>query len=243
MPARDLERRFRVPVKGFRLAECDPGDTAGLDKDKERKRRERDLARLAELQERLYAEGTRALLIVFQAMDAAGKDGTIEHVDGRAQPAGRARDVVQAADARPSSRTTSSGAARWRCRRAARSASSTARTTRRCSSSGCIPSTWPRQAIDPARAAEARVLEAALRGHRRLGAPSGPQRHPRREVLPARLARASSASASSRAPRRTGKNWKFSAGDVAERGHWDAYQEAYEEALRGDEHRATRPGT
>ena len=88
MPARDLERRFRVPVKGFRLAECDPGDTAGLDKDKERKRRERDLVRLAELQERLYAEGTRSLLVVLQAMDAAGKDGTIDHVDGRRQPAG-----------------------------------------------------------------------------------------------------------------------------------------------------------
>ena len=47
-----------------------------------------DLARLDELQERLYAEDRRALLVVFQAMDAAGKDGTIEHVMSGVNPQG-----------------------------------------------------------------------------------------------------------------------------------------------------------
>jgi PPK2 family polyphosphate:nucleotide phosphotransferase len=84
----DLERRFRVPPSGFHLAERDPGDVAGLDKDAAAKRREADLDRLDELQERLYAESRRALLVVLQALDAAGKDGTIEHVMGGMNPQG-----------------------------------------------------------------------------------------------------------------------------------------------------------
>jgi PPK2 family polyphosphate:nucleotide phosphotransferase len=84
----DLEDRFRVRREGFALARCDTGDTAGLDKASSARRRAEDLERLDELQERLYAEGERALLVVFQAMDAAGKDSTIEHVMGGLNPQG-----------------------------------------------------------------------------------------------------------------------------------------------------------
>ena len=84
----DLEKRFRVPAKGFDLGACDPGDKAGLKKNEAKKLRAADLERLAGLQERLYAEGRRSLLVVLQAMDAAGKDGTIAHVMSGLNPQG-----------------------------------------------------------------------------------------------------------------------------------------------------------
>ena len=71
----------------FRLAEVDPASTPGL---KKPKRAIRDLkkhkAQLFELQERLYAEHKRSLLLVLQGMDTSGKDGTITHVIGNMNP-------------------------------------------------------------------------------------------------------------------------------------------------------------
>jgi PPK2 family polyphosphate:nucleotide phosphotransferase len=75
-------KRFRVkPGARVQLEERDPEDTGGLaDKTKAEKPMQKNLARLSELQYLLYAEGRRALLVVLQAMDAGGKDGTIRHV-------------------------------------------------------------------------------------------------------------------------------------------------------------------
>jgi PPK2 family polyphosphate:nucleotide phosphotransferase len=84
----DFERRFRVPEHGFRLIDHDPADTAGLDKCEAAARREADIGRLIELQERLYAERGRALLVVLQGLDAAGKDGAIKHVMSGVNPQG-----------------------------------------------------------------------------------------------------------------------------------------------------------
>jgi PPK2 family polyphosphate:nucleotide phosphotransferase len=71
----------------FRLAEVDPDSTPGL---KHNKRAARDLkthkTKLFNLQERLYAEHKRGLLIILQAMDTGGKDGTITHVIGYMNP-------------------------------------------------------------------------------------------------------------------------------------------------------------
>src|SRR4051794_35721383 len=86
----DYRKRFRVPP-GRRLAlrEFDPRDTAGLrDKDKARELLQAGMARLGAAQERLYAQNTWALLIIFQAMDAAGKDSTIKHVMSGVNPQG-----------------------------------------------------------------------------------------------------------------------------------------------------------
>src|SRR5689334_24808276 len=73
----------------FRLADHDPGDTGGL-RSKEHAERAlaRGIERLRGLQERLYAQDRWALLLVFQAMDAAGKDGAIEHVMSGVNPQG-----------------------------------------------------------------------------------------------------------------------------------------------------------
>jgi PPK2 family polyphosphate:nucleotide phosphotransferase len=85
-----LARRFTV-TKGrqFRLAEVDPDDTGGIDS------KEHAAALLAEgvdrlqlEQEKLYAQGRWAMLLIFQAMDAAGKDSTIKHVMSGVNPQG-----------------------------------------------------------------------------------------------------------------------------------------------------------
>lgn len=82
--------QFIVRPKGeFKLADCDPSSTAGLKNDRDTKKRlKRNTDRLSDLQYLLYAENSRALLIVLQAMDAGGKDGTIRHVMSGVNPQG-----------------------------------------------------------------------------------------------------------------------------------------------------------
>ena len=75
----------------FRLARIDPADTAGLKSQSKRQAAQRlaDGVRwLAAEQDKLYAQDRRSLLLVFQAMDAAGKDGTIKHVMSGVNPQG-----------------------------------------------------------------------------------------------------------------------------------------------------------
>ena len=85
-----LADKFRVkPGEAVRLADHDPEYTAGLKSRREAKKQlEANTDRLAELQYLLYAENKRALLIVLQAMDAGGKDSTIQHVMSGVNPQG-----------------------------------------------------------------------------------------------------------------------------------------------------------
>jgi PPK2 family polyphosphate:nucleotide phosphotransferase len=82
---------FRITKgKGFRLKDFDPGDTCGLELEKSEAA---DLLHfgtewLAEEQDMLYAQDQWSVLLVFQAMDAAGKDGTIKHVMSGVNPQG-----------------------------------------------------------------------------------------------------------------------------------------------------------
>src|SRR5919197_3508455 len=77
-----LSHRLRVkPGETLDLGDIDPAHTHGLEKDAELEAAlAKHIARLDELQYLLYAEHTRALLVVLQGMDASGKDGTIRHV-------------------------------------------------------------------------------------------------------------------------------------------------------------------
>ncbi len=80
---------YRVaPGTTLRLADLDPADTVGLDKASAKAETKELNRRLESLQELLYAEGKHKVLIVLQAMDAAGKDGTIRHVFDRVNPQG-----------------------------------------------------------------------------------------------------------------------------------------------------------
>ncbi|HEV7163905.1 MAG TPA: polyphosphate kinase 2 family protein [Gammaproteobacteria bacterium] len=86
----DYQKKFRVlPGSRLKLKDVDPGSTGGH---KHRKAAEAEIAhhqaRLRELQDLLYAEHRHSLLICLQAMDTAGKDGTINHVLGAMNPQG-----------------------------------------------------------------------------------------------------------------------------------------------------------
>ena len=98
MKEKEVLRRIRKYVhpyritkgKGFRLKDFDPADTAGLQMDKGEAREllQRGTSWLAEEQQMLYAQDRWSLLLVFQAMDAAGKDSTIKHVMSGVNPQG-----------------------------------------------------------------------------------------------------------------------------------------------------------
>ncbi len=91
MPAKsDFSKRYRVDNgRKFRLKDFDPGDTGGV-KSKKHAEKElpRGIERMADLQDKLYAQDRWAILLIFQAMDAAGKDGAIKHVMSGVNPQG-----------------------------------------------------------------------------------------------------------------------------------------------------------
>jgi PPK2 family polyphosphate:nucleotide phosphotransferase len=77
--------------KNFRLRDFDPGDTHGLnseDKPEAKQWLEDGVSVLADLQDMLFAQGAWGVLLIFQAMDAAGKDSTIQHVMTGVNPQG-----------------------------------------------------------------------------------------------------------------------------------------------------------
>jgi PPK2 family polyphosphate:nucleotide phosphotransferase len=88
---RKLVHPFRVTKgEGFRLKDFDPGDTGGLalDKGEATKLLQDGIRWLGEKQDMLYAQDRWSLLLIFQAMDAAGKDSTIKHVMSGVNPQG-----------------------------------------------------------------------------------------------------------------------------------------------------------
>ena len=94
-PGKKIEqmlKRYRVDGgRGFDLSDYSPGDTGGLDVDFKpdaQSLQQQQMQQLTELQDKLYAQDRRALLLIFQAMDAAGKDGTIKHVMSGVNPQG-----------------------------------------------------------------------------------------------------------------------------------------------------------
>src|SRR4051812_25911564 len=75
--------------KGFRLKHFDPGDTQGVDlKPDADVHLDRNIQRLSDMQQKLYAQDCWSILLVFQAMDAAGKDSAIRHVMSGVNPQG-----------------------------------------------------------------------------------------------------------------------------------------------------------
>jgi PPK2 family polyphosphate:nucleotide phosphotransferase len=91
--ASELAEPFRISKgKNFRLKDVDPDDTLEFTKEEDKPRAKEVLAMgvaaLAELQDKLYAQDKWAVLLIFQAMDAAGKDGAIKHVMSGVNPQG-----------------------------------------------------------------------------------------------------------------------------------------------------------
>src|SRR5262249_21735845 len=90
--AHDFAKPFRVSKgKDFRLKDVDPDNTLEFTKEDKPRAKEalgRGVMALAELQDKLYAQDKWAVLLIFQAMDAAGKDGAIKHVMSGINPQG-----------------------------------------------------------------------------------------------------------------------------------------------------------
>jgi PPK2 family polyphosphate:nucleotide phosphotransferase len=90
--AHKMSKPYRVTKgKKFRLKDVDPGDTGEhTDKDKKQAKEalQEGVETLAELQDMLYGQDRWSVLLIFQAMDAAGKDGTIKHVMSGVNPQG-----------------------------------------------------------------------------------------------------------------------------------------------------------
>jgi PPK2 family polyphosphate:nucleotide phosphotransferase len=88
--ASKLAKPYRVDHgKKFQLKDYDPASTGNLrSKDHAKRQLEAGITEMAELQDKLYAQDRWSLLLIFQAMDAAGKDGAIKHVMSGVNPQG-----------------------------------------------------------------------------------------------------------------------------------------------------------
>src|SRR6478736_4713433 len=87
---RRLAKAFRITDgREFRLGQIDPDDTHGIDSKAETAGLlKHGLNQLCDMQEKLYAQSTWALLVIVQAMDAAGKDSVVTHVMSGLNPQG-----------------------------------------------------------------------------------------------------------------------------------------------------------
>ncbi len=90
--AHNLSKHYRIANgRRFRLKDADPADTRDFtseDKPRVKEALEMGIHALAQLQDILYAQNSWSVLLIFQAMDAAGKDGTIKHVMSGVNPQG-----------------------------------------------------------------------------------------------------------------------------------------------------------
>ena len=192
----DIIDLFRVPTNGkVRAQGLQPGvetvgefENLGKDAIKERAKEvlAQNLADLAEAQDLLYADDRYAVLIVLQAMDAAGKDGTIKHVMSGVNPQG-----CQVFSFKKPSAEDLDHNFLWRYIEVP-AGTGPDRHLQPLVLRGRAGREGPPGAdrpADPAEEGEARqeVLGAAVRGHQRVRAAPGPQRHADPEVLPERL--------------------------------------------------------
>lgn len=227
-----IAKRFRIdkPAK-FRLSDHDPADCSGLsiDKDEAKTMLKEGVEELAELQEKLYANNKWSVLIVFQAMDAAGKDSLIKHVMSGLNPQG-----VQVHSFKQPSEEELDHDFLWRIGKALpergrigifnRSHYEEVLTVRihqeylahqRLPDAVMGKSLWQKR-FDDIRAFErhlARNGTLILKFFLNVSLKEQRKRFLERIEEP-------------------GKRWKFSMGDVAERKLWPKYMTAYEEAIR-----------
>jgi len=216
--------------KGFRLKDVEPDDTAGLDsKERARDLLEQGVERLQELQEKLYAQDRWSVLLIFQAMDAAGKDGTIKHVMSGVNPQGCQVYSFKAPSPEELDhdflwRTTRCLPERGRIgifNRSYYEEVLVARVHQEILAAQKLPPSLVTGDIWKERFEDIAAFERYL-------ARNGTvirkfflhvSRKEQKERFLERLDQPE-------------KHWKFSIGDVRERAHWDAYMEAYEDTIR-----------
>jgi PPK2 family polyphosphate:nucleotide phosphotransferase len=231
--SRKITSPFRI-VKGrnFRLKDIDPGDTLEFT-DKDKKRAKEALAMgvqaLAELQDKLYAQDKWALLLIFQAMDAAGKDGAIKHVMSGVNPQGCQVFSFKS----PSAEELDHGYL-WRCmkvspnrghigifNRSYYEETLVVRVHPEFLAKQKIPESLVTKNIWKERFDDIRNFEQYL-AHNGIVVRKFFLHLSKKEQKRRFLERIDNAD----------KNWKFSASDAAEREHWGDYMTAYEDMIR-----------
>jgi PPK2 family polyphosphate:nucleotide phosphotransferase len=222
---------FRITSgRRFRLADHDPRDTAAFSsKDEAADPLARGLESLREQQEKLYAQGTWALLLIFQAMDAAGKDSAIKHVMSGVNPQGCQVSAFKAPSAEELAhdflwRTTQRLPERGRIGVFNRSYYEEVLVVR------VHPEILGAQRLPPA------VMSPRI-WQERFEDISGFERHLARNgvAILKFFLNVSKEEQKKRFLERLAtpaKNWKFSAGDVRERARWRDYMAAYEDMIR-----------
>ncbi|WP_424811146.1 polyphosphate kinase 2 family protein [Roseococcus sp. YIM B11640] len=223
--------KFRVETgKGFRLKRYDPADTAGLalPKGEAAELLQYGVSRLAEQQDKLYAQDRWSVLCLFQAMDAAGKDGTIKHVFSGLNPQGCSVMAFK----QPSSRELDHDFL-WRHIADLPARGQIGIHNRswyeevlvvRVHPNVLVKEKLPRQVVTKniwkERLEDIAAFERYLsrQGTLVLKFFLNVSKEEQKKRFLARLDEPE-------------KNWKFSAADVAERRHWDDYMHAYEQAI------------
>ena len=229
---RKLLTRYRVTSgKGFRLSDFPTDDPAPdvVDKHQAEALLRQGVERLSAMQELLYANGTWSLLIVFQAMDAAGKDSTIKHVMTGVNPQGVAVTPFKAPGPEDLAHDFL-----WRVDRALPARGMIGIFNRSHYEEVLVTRVHP-ELIDKQR------LPAALRHRKafwkhRLDDIAGFEKHLTRQgtrVLKFFLNVGRDEQKARFLARldEPDKTWKFSPDDIKERGFWDDYMKAYEEAI------------
>ncbi|TCI00813.1 polyphosphate kinase 2 family protein [Roseococcus sp. SYP-B2431] len=227
----DILARYRIEKgKGFRLKDHEPDDTAGLrlSKDTAAALLREGVERLSAQQDKLYAQDRWSVLCIFQAMDAAGKDGTIKHVFSGLNPQG-----CHVAAFKQPSPTELDHDFLWRHVTALPSRGQI----------GIHNRSWYEEVlvarVHPEILARQKLPPKLVTKHiwdERLEDIAGFERYLGRQgvVVLKFFLNVSLEEQKKRFLERLDepeKNWKFSAADVSERRHWDAYQEAYGEAI------------
>jgi PPK2 family polyphosphate:nucleotide phosphotransferase len=231
--ARSFAKPFRVTDgKDFRLKDIDPGDTLDLgseDKPRAKEALVMGVEALAELQDMLYAQDSWAVLLIFQAMDAAGKDGTIKHVMSGINPQG-----CQVTSFKSPSSEDLDHDYLWRCVKNLPPSGHIGIFNRSYYEETLVVRVHPeyleRQKIPPELVTKDIWKERFkdIRGFERYLTRNGVVIRKfflhvsKKEQKKRFLARLDNPE----------KNWKFSASDLNERAFWDDYQEAYEDMIR-----------
>ena len=224
---------FRVTDgKRFRLDDVDPGDTLGL-KSEDKARAKEALANgvetLAALQDMLYAQDRWGVLLIFQAMDAAGKDGAIKHVMSGINPQGCQVYSFKA----PTSEELDHDYM-WRCTKALPERGRIGIFNRSYYEETLVVRVHPEylegQKLPPSLVTK-RVWDERFQDIRAF------ERYLSRNGFVVRkfflhISKDEQRRRFLERIENPEKNWKFSSADATERGHWDAYMEAYEEMIR-----------
>ena len=228
-----FSKPYRVTKgKRFRLGDVDPGDTARLeseDADRAREVLEEGVELLADHQDMLYAQDRWSLLLIFQAMDAAGKDGTIKHVMSGVNPQGVEVHSFKAPSAEDLDHDYL-----WRCLRCLPERGRIGIFNRSYYEEVLVARVHPeileRQKLPPELVTK-RIWQERYEDIRNF------ERYLTRNgtVIRKFFLHVSKREQKRRFMSRLDepeKNWKFSASDVAERRHWKDYQRAYEDVIR-----------